>query len=64
MSQNRMPETRLRENQEIATREAECRTSNGHLVLKVVGGVVLALAVTAVLTSLHDIRRYLRIVRM
>jgi hypothetical protein len=66
MSENRTSETRLREQQEIAARTAAARTgpSSGHLVWKIVGGVALALAATTLITSLHDIRRYIRISRM
>jgi hypothetical protein len=64
MSQNRMRETKLREQQELAAKAAESKRSPGHLVWKVVGGVALALAATAVISSLHDIRRYIRISRM
>ena len=64
MTENRMRETKLREQQELAAQAAESRRSSGHLVWKVVGGVVLAVAATTLITSLHDIRRYIRISRM
>jgi hypothetical protein len=50
--------------EEIAIRKAECPQSYGHHVWKVVGGVALAVGVAVVLTSLHDIRRYVRMMRM
>jgi hypothetical protein len=68
MSENRMSETRLREQQELAVEAARAGQSSGqssgHLVWKIVGGVALALAATTLITSLHDIRRYIRISRM
>jgi hypothetical protein len=64
MSENRMRETKLREQQELAARAAESNQSSGHLVWKIVGGAALALAATALISSLHDIRRYIRISRM
>jgi hypothetical protein len=64
MSENRMHETKLREQQELAAEAAKSRQSSGHLVWKVVGGVALALAACTLITSLHDIRRYIRIMRM
>ena len=64
MSDYRMRETKLREQQELAARAAESRRSSGHLAWKVVGGMALAVAATTLITSLHDIRRYIRISRM
>ncbi|MDQ2974434.1 MAG: hypothetical protein M3R69_03365 [Acidobacteriota bacterium] len=67
MSENKVSETRLREQQELAA-EARARRSpeqsSGHLVWKIVGGMALAVAATTLITSLHDIRRYIRISRM
>jgi len=42
----------------------ESRRSSHVSVVRVVGGAVIVLAAVAVLTSLHDIRRYWRMVRM
>lgn len=64
MSENRMSETKLREQQERAARSAKSGQSSGHLVWKIVGGVVLALAATTLIASIQDIRRYIRISRM
>jgi hypothetical protein len=67
MSENKINETRLREQQELAARYGEASNngkSSGHLVWKIVGGVALAVAATTLITSLHDIRRYIRISRM
>ena len=54
----------LREQQEGAVRLAGEEKSSRHLVLKVIGGTLLALAGVTLITSLHDIRRYIRISRM
>jgi len=64
MSENRTSETKLREQQELAAKAGECAPSSGHHVWKIVGGVALAVVVTGVVTSLHDIRRYIRMMRM
>jgi hypothetical protein len=67
MSENRISETKLREQQELAARSAEATKngqSSGHLVWKIVAAAALALAATTLITSLHDIRRYIRISRM
>jgi hypothetical protein len=44
--------------------EARCRRSSSHNVLRIIGGAAAVLAAVAVLTSLHDIRRYINMVRM
>jgi hypothetical protein len=67
MSENRVSETKLREQQELAARAAktaDAGPSSGNLVWKIVGGAALALVATTLITSLHDIRRYIRISRM
>ncbi len=64
MSEHRVSETRLREQQEMAAEAGRARRSSGHLVWKIVGGAALALVATTLITSLHDIRRYIRITRM
>ena len=46
-----------------SARAPEPRGSS-HLVWKIVGGAVVALVAAGVLTSLHDIRRYIRIRNM
>ena len=56
-------ETKLREQQERAAANRATQKS-GHLVWKIVGGAALALLATGVITSLHDIRRYIRISTM
>jgi len=63
MTANRIGETKLREQQELA-KAARAPASSGHLVWKIVGIAVVGIAATALITSLHDIRRYIRIVRM
>ncbi len=59
-----MGETRLREQQELAAEATRIKRSSNHLVWKIVGGAALALAAAGIITSLHDIRRYIRISRM
>ena len=64
MSEYKMSETKLREQQELAAEATKTGKSSGHLVWKIVGGAALALGATALIASLHDIRRYIRISRM
>jgi hypothetical protein len=66
MGEERGSETKLRAQQELAAeaRAIQANHSSGHLVWKIVGGAALALVATGLLTSLHDIRRYIRISRM
>lgn len=66
MREIRVGETKLREQQE---RAAEARAGQScahpsHLVWKILGGMALAVAATALIASLDDIRRYVRIMRM
>jgi len=63
MNENRVGETKLAE-QQARVAEARSTHSNGHLVWKIIGGAVLALVVTGVITNLNDIRRYIRISTM
>ncbi|HKO96413.1 MAG TPA: hypothetical protein VJU86_05455 [Pyrinomonadaceae bacterium] len=63
MSEDRLGETKLREQQELA-KASRAEQPSGHLVLKIIGGVALAVVATGVIASLHDIRRYIRMVRM
>jgi hypothetical protein len=67
MSENRMGETKLREQQERAARSAKAATtcqSPAHVVWKIVGGAALAFAAITLIANLDDIRRYIRISRM
>jgi uncharacterized protein DUF6893 len=67
MSENIVSETKLREKQAQAIEAAEAARSgqsSGHLVWKIVGGAALALVTTGIIASLHDIRRYIKIMRM
>lgn len=64
MGEHKVSETKLREQQELAALAARANGSANHLAWKIVGGAALALAVTGLIASLHDIRRYIRIVRM
>ena len=64
MNENRVSGTKLRRKQVLAADEAASRQSSGHLVWKIVGGAALALVATGLIASLHDIRRYIRIMRM
>jgi hypothetical protein len=63
MGENRLAETKLREQQERAAARRAPQPS-GHLVWKILGGAALAIVATGLITSLHDIRRYIRISTM
>ena len=41
-----------------------CEHRGGRRFLTILGGVALALAAAALVSQLHDIRRYIKIVRM
>lgn len=56
MRERRMDETK--------SREQYAKRSAGSTALKIAGVAVVALAATALITSLHDIRRYIQMVRM
>jgi hypothetical protein len=56
MSENKVGETKLREEQALAAEAAKSRQSSGHLVWKIVVGAALALTATGLIASLHDIR--------
>ena len=64
MEEKRIGETKLREQQERAMESVRASQPSGHLVWKIVGGAALALAAASLITSLSDIRRYIRIRRM
>jgi Family of unknown function (DUF6893) len=64
MGENRVGETKLREQQELAAEANRSKPSANHLVWKIVGGAALALVAAGLITSLSDIRRYIRISRM
>ncbi len=63
MNENRVSETKLREQQELATRERArelCGHTSGHLVWKIVGGMALAVVAAGLIAFAHDIQRYIR----
>lgn len=67
MSENRVGETKLREQQELAARERArelCGHRSGHLVWKIVGGMALAVVAAGLIASLDDIKRYIKISTM
>lgn len=64
MSENKERETKLAEQQALAGKTARAQPSSGHLVWKIVGGMALAAVAAGVITSLRDIKRYLRISTM
>ncbi|HEV7475720.1 MAG TPA: hypothetical protein VGN90_16820 [Pyrinomonadaceae bacterium] len=65
MSENKVSETKLAEQQARAAEASEARCQpSGHLVWKIIGGAVLALVAAGVITNLHDIKRYIRISTM
>ncbi len=51
-----------RENRQMA--EHRCETSAGNTAWKIVGGTALALVAAAVIVSLPDIKRYIKISTM
>ncbi len=64
MSENRVSETKLAE-QQARVAQARCpEPSGGHLVWKIIGGAAIALVAAGVLSNLYDIRRYIRISNM
>jgi hypothetical protein len=65
MTEYRVNESKLREQQQEGAREDSCATqSSGHLVLKILAGAVVGLVAWGVITSLGDIKRYIRMTRM
>jgi hypothetical protein len=65
MTEYRVNESKLREQQQEEAREDSCVTqSSGHLVLKILAGAVVGLVAWGVITSLGDIKRYIRMTRM
>lgn len=64
MEEKKLGETKLREQQERARESARASQPSGHLVWKIVGGAAIALVAAGLITSLNDIRRYIRISRM
>ena len=66
MSEQRVGETKLREQQELARERARelCGHTSGHLVWKIVGGMALAVVAAGVIASLDDIKRYIKISTM
>lgn len=60
MSRNEME--RRNYNQQMENHQ--CETSLGNTAWKIVGGTVLALAAAAVIVTLPDIKRYIRISMM
>jgi GTP cyclohydrolase I len=41
-----------------------CEHTGGHTFLKIFGGVAVALLAWGAITQLHDIRRYIKMMRM
>jgi len=64
MSENRISEGRSRAQQELANQRACAPKTTSGLVWKVVGGMALAVVAVGLITSLNDIRRYIRISSM
>jgi hypothetical protein len=63
MSANREVDARFQERQQHR-KAGICNFGSGHLVWKIVGGVAIAVAATALIASLPDIKRYIHISRM
>jgi len=64
MSDYRVGETKLREQQELAREAVRAKQSSGHLVWKIIAGAAVGLVAVGIVASLDDIRRYIRISRM
>jgi hypothetical protein len=64
MSEHRVSETKLREQQELAAEAARISRSSSHLVWKILGGAAIALVAAGLVASMKDIKRYIRIARM
>ena len=64
MTEYRVNESKLREQQHELAREAPRCNHASHLVLKVVAGAVVGLVAFGVITSLSDIKRYIRMRQM
>ena len=45
-------------------KEHNCEHAGGSRLLKVIGGIAIALLAVGVLTQMHDIRRYIKISTM
>ena len=64
MSAIKLDHVKLKEEQIPESARAPEPPASKHLVWKIVGGAVVALVAAGVLTSLNDIRRYIRIRNM
>ena len=64
MTDYRVDESKMREQQEWPREVSRAKHSSGHVVLKVIAGAAIGLVAYGVLTSLHDIKRYIRMTRM
>jgi len=64
MSAIKLEEVKLKEGQSSEKTRAPEPPRSKHLIWKIAGGAAVALVAAGVLTSLHDIRRYIRISRM
>lgn len=64
MSDYRVDERIMREQQEWPREASRAKQSSSHVVLKVIAGAAIGLVAYGVLTSLHDIKRYIRMTRM
>jgi len=64
MTDYRIDESKMREPQEWPREAARAKHSSGHLVLKVIAGAVVGLVALGVVSSLHDIKRYIRMRQM
>lgn len=64
MSAIKLDQVKLKERAIPESARAPEPRASKHLVWKIVGGAVVALVAAGVITSLHDIRRYIRIRNM
>ena len=64
MTEYRVNESKMKEQQHELGRESPRCNHSSHLVLKVVAGAMVGLVAFGVITSLNDIKRYIRMRQM
>lgn len=64
MSEYRVSETKLREQQGLARETSRAVQANGHLVWKIIAGAAVGMIALGVITSFSDIKRYIKMTRM
>lgn len=64
MTEYRVDESKMREQQEWPREASPAKHSSSHVILKVIAGAVVGLVALGIVTSLSDIKRYIRMTRM